>query len=409
MHRYLLIVLLGSLAGTAFGQADQENTTRMTRISKMSATTSGDRGTFTVPGVETLNRNQFSFGMGWNNFDRTPRDLDINSVPAFLSYGLTGRFTVTATFETQKQIAARNLSQPGFFTRLPFINSRFSEGFGDTLLNFKYRIQRKADNVGGIALSGFVKIPTADETQGLGTGKVDGGIELLFTSLLPLNFMLHSSMGLVSTADPEVPVPIGLKDEMRSGIGVAWPASGISLLGNEHLLQGIFEYTSVTFIGAGTLNDVIQSPSDLTVGLRYLSLGRGLTFNAGYRRNSNFDLSFPGNTESDGFIFGISYTQPVEAVLTNNSPLVLLEAPSDEVSVGAALEITATSFDADNDDLSLAWTTTGGQIIGEGETVSFDATGLTPGPYTVRALVTDGQGGELLSKVVFRRLIQAAA
>ena len=196
-----------------------------------------------------------------------------------------------------------------------------------------------------------------------------------------------------------MPVPIGLKDEMRSGIGVAWPASGISLLGNEHLLQGIFEYTSVTFIGAGTLNDVIQSPSDLTVGLRYLSLGRGLTFNAGYRRNSNFDLSFPGNTESDGFIFGISYTQPVEAVLTNNSPLVLLEAPSDEVSVGAALEITATSFDADNDDLSLAWTTTGGQIIGEGETVSFDATGLTPGPYTVRALVTDGQGGSSQAEV----------
>ena len=27
--------------------------------------------------------------------------------------------------------------------------------------------------------------------------------------------------------------------------------------GNEQLLQGIFEYTSVTFIGAGTLNDVI--------------------------------------------------------------------------------------------------------------------------------------------------------
>jgi hypothetical protein len=100
MKKFLLIVLLGSLTGPAFGQADQEQTTLMTRISKMSATTSDDRGTFTVPGVETLNRNQLSFGMGWNNFDRTPRDLDINSIPAFVSYGLTSRFTVTATFET---------------------------------------------------------------------------------------------------------------------------------------------------------------------------------------------------------------------------------------------------------------------------------------------------------------------
>ena len=399
MKKFLLIVILGSLTGPAFGQADQEQTTRMTRISKMSATTSGDRGTFTVPGVETLNRNQLSFGMGWNNFDRTPRDLDINSIPAFVSYGLTSRFTVTATFETQKQIAARNLSQPGFFTRLPFIDGRYSEGFGDTLLNIKYRIQRKADNVGGISLSGFVKIPTADETKGLGTGKTDGGIELLFTSLLPLNFILHSSMGLVATADPEVPVPVGLKDEMRSGIGVAWPASGISLRGNDHLLQGIFEYTSVTFIGAGSLNDVIQSPSDLTVGVRYLNLDRGLTFNGGYRRNSNFDLAFPGNTESNGFIFGVSYTQPVEGVLTNSSPLVVLEAPSDEVSVGDSLEIAATAFDADNDALVFAWTTTGGQIVGEGETVTFDASGLAPGPYTVRALVSDGQGGTSQAEV----------
>jgi len=168
MNRYLLIVLLGSLTGTAFGQAEQEKRARLTHISKISATTSGDRGTFTVLGVETLNRNQFSFRMAWNNFDHTPRDLDINSVPAFVSYGLTERITITAAFETQKQIAARNLSEPGFFTRLPFINSRFSEGYGDTLLNFKYRIHRKADNVGGIALSGFVKIPTADETKGLG-------------------------------------------------------------------------------------------------------------------------------------------------------------------------------------------------------------------------------------------------
>ncbi len=393
MKRVGFIALLGILTLPAFGQVDQERTTRMTRISKMSATTSGERGTFTVAGVETLNRNQFSFGVGWNNFDRTPGDLDINSVPAFVSYGLTGRLTVTATLETQKQVVARNLSQPGFFTRLPFVDSRFAEGRGDTTLNFKYRLQRRPDNVGGISLSGFVKIPTADETMGLGTGKTDGGIDLMFSSLLPLSFMLHSSMGVVATSDAELPVPVGLKDELRSGIGISWPASGISLGGNEHLIQGIFEYTTVTFIGAGAVNDVIQSPSDLTAGLRFLSLSSGLTFNAGYRRNSNFDLSFPGNTESDGFIFGVSFTQPVDTLLTNSSPLVVLEAPSDEVAVGESLEITATAFDANGDALTFTWTTTGGQIVGGGATVTFDTSGLAPGAYTVRSLVTDGQGG----------------
>ncbi len=400
MKRLLLIVLLGSLADPLFAQDDQEQANRMSRISKIGATTSGDRGTFTVPAVETLNRNQLSFGFGWNNFDRTPRDLDINSVPAFISYGLTGRITVTGTFETQKQIAARNLSQPGFFTRLPFIDSRYSEGFGDTILSAKYRIQRRPDNVGGISLSGFVKLPTADETQGLGTGKVDGGIDLLFTSVLPLGFLLHSSMGLVATSDPEVPVPVGLKDEMRSGIGVAWPSAGIQLPGNERFIQAIFEYTTVTFIGAGSVNDVIQSPSDLTIGFRYSSLGQGLAINTGYRRNSNFDLDFPSNTESDGFIFGVTYTQPVEPILTNNFPLVVLEAPSDEVASGDSLEITATAFDADGDDLTYTWNTTGGQVVGTGDTVTFDPSGLGPGPYTVRVVVSDGQGGTSQAEVV---------
>ena len=123
-------------------------------------------------------------------------------------------------------------------------------------------MQRKADNVGGIALSGFVKLPTADAERGLGTGKYDGGMDLIFTSALPLNILLHSTMGLVSTSDPEVPSPITLKDEMRSGLGFVWPAGGFEVwdVWGGGVLQAIFEYSTITFIGAGTTNDVVQAP-----------------------------------------------------------------------------------------------------------------------------------------------------
>ena len=215
---------------------------------------------------------------------------------------------MTATIEAQRQIAARNLSQNGFFNTLPFVKDPFVKGFGDTIISGKYWIQHRQGSLGGISLSGFVKIPHADETTGLGSGKVDGGIELVFTSSLPLQFLLNSSMGLVSTSDAELPVPIRLKDELRSGIGVIWPAGGIGIYGGG-IVQGIFEYTTVTFIGAGSPNDVIQAPSDLTMGFRYLRLNRGITFSGGYRRNSNFDREFPGNTESDGFVFGITYNE----------------------------------------------------------------------------------------------------
>ncbi len=305
---------------------------------------------------------------------------------------------MTATIEAQRQIAARNLSQNGFFNTLPFVKDPFVKGFGDTIITGKYRIQRRQGSLGGISLSGFVKIPHADETAGLGTGKVDGGIELVFTSSLPLQFLLNSSMGLVSTSDAELPAPIRLKDELRSGIGVIWPAGGIGIYGGG-IVQGVFEYSTVTFIGAGSPNDVIQAPSDLLFGFRYLRLNRGITFSGGYRRNSNFDREFPGNSESDGFVFGITYTKPVEPVLANNFPLIVLEVEQAAIPVGGSVQVTAVAFDADSDPLSYAWTSSAGQVVGTGETVTFDASGLTPGDYVVRAVANDGRGGTSQSEV----------
>src|SRR5205823_4091294 len=105
------------------------------RISKQSATETGDRGMFTVPGVETLNKGQFSAGFGWSNTDRSPRDLDIANLPLFFSIGVHGRLTVTGTLETQRQVTAGFLSQPGFNDQYPLVNKRFTKGYGDTLLS----------------------------------------------------------------------------------------------------------------------------------------------------------------------------------------------------------------------------------------------------------------------------------
>ncbi len=147
MKRFFLPIFLMTFVTYASGQDARDRTARIGRIAKLSATTIGDRGTFSVSSVETLNRNQFSVGIGWDNFDRTPRDLDVNSVPVFMSYGLSERVSITAAFEAHKQIVARNLPQTGFFNRLPFVGSGYESGFGDVMLRVKYRLQRKADIV----------------------------------------------------------------------------------------------------------------------------------------------------------------------------------------------------------------------------------------------------------------------
>src|SRR2546427_7106542 len=106
------------------------------------------------------------------------------------------------------------------------------------------------DNIGGIALRGYVKANSASAAKGLGNGQVDGGVDLVFTSVLPWKLsgiLLHSSTGYYATRKGTHPVALDLKDEFRSGLGVAFPKSGIKM--GAGTMQGIIEYVTGTFVG----------------------------------------------------------------------------------------------------------------------------------------------------------------
>ena len=409
MKRFLSVsVLLLTFCLVVSAQNSETLTTRA-RIAKQGTTIDGDRGTFTIPGAGTLNLKQYSFGAAWNNSDRTPKDLDINTLNLHVSYGVFNKMDVSAMFEVQRQIASQNLLQTGFYGNLPFVSTRFEKGVGDSVLSVKYRLQQKKDNIGGIALKGMVKFGSADPAKGLGTGRTDIGAQAIFTSLLPMNVLMNSSMGYLSTTDPNDPVIKTLRktvqDQMEAGLGVAWPATGLDVgakLRNGKL-QGIFEYSSVTFVGccglANSASAKVQNPTDVTAGVRYLLLNRGLTFDAGYRINSRFDKKDPNNGNRDGFAAKIAYTQPNSTSLSpNRGPLVALESDVEAVSANGTAALTATGIDADNDVLSYTWTAAGGQVTGTGARATFRA-GAAPGRYTVRVLVSDRKGGTASAEV----------
>jgi hypothetical protein len=396
MKRWLVPTILLLAVTSVFGQ-DEERVSIQTRIEKQSATVTGDRGLFTVSSVETLNKGQFGVTAGWNNIDRTPKDLDINTYPVSFSIGILPGLMFTTTYEVQRQILAANLIQPGYYSEFPYVSKRFAKGPGDMYLGGKYRLWRQRDNVGGFAVRGYVKLGLAKPENGLGTGRTDGGADLIFTSSLPWKLhevMMHSSIGYLATRNGKNPVPLMLKDEVRSGVGVAFPST--------RTLQGIVEYVTTTFVGAGSPNDasiVVQDPSDVAAGVRYLDLDRGLTFNAGYRINTKFDRLFPNNGDRNGMVFGVSYTRPIAAIRNNHYPVIVLEADSAEIAPGGSAVITATGFDADNDPLTYSWTTTDGHIEGSGNRVSFSATGVTSGRVTIRATASDGRGGTATSQI----------
>jgi hypothetical protein len=365
-----------------------------TRIAKQSSTITGDRGSFTVSSSETLNKGQYSFGFAWNNYDRTPKDIDINSLPVYASYGLFNGLSVSGMMELRKEIVANNLAQSGNNSALPFVNTHYQTGFGDSILSVKYKLQRKKDNVGGIAFRGFVKVPTGNDAKGLSTGRPDVGAELLFTSLLPLNFLMHSSMGFVSTTDVKSPAT-NVRDEMRSGIAALWPATGISVGKGE--VQGVFEYTTQTFVGCCSdpaTPAKTQNATDVTFGVRYLLLDSGVHFDAGYRFNKGFDKTDPLNKDRRGFIGAISYTKPDSVKLGNNrNPLVTAETDKATISATETANLTATGYDADSDTLTYTWTATGGQVTGSGAKATYRANGAAAGKYTVRVVANDGKGG----------------
>ena len=77
----------------------------------------------------------------------------------------------------------------------------------------------------------------------------------------------------------------------------------------------------------------------------------------------------------------------------NHPPTASLSVERSPIPPGERTGVTCNGSDPDNDPLTYSYTTSGGQIVGSGSNVQFDATGLKPGSYTVKCTVNDGRGG----------------
>jgi len=77
----------------------------------------------------------------------------------------------------------------------------------------------------------------------------------------------------------------------------------------------------------------------------------------------------------------------------NRPPTLNCSADRNSMVAGERAQITATASDPDNNPLTYSWRASGGQILGSGPSVTFDSSGIAPGPYTVTGRVDDGQGG----------------
>ncbi len=79
-----------------------------------------------------------------------------------------------------------------------FVNPAEGEkenGFGDTALKMKYRLVDQKGWIPFVAISGTLKIPTASESKGLGSGKTDFNLNTIFTWNLSKRLQLYANLG----------------------------------------------------------------------------------------------------------------------------------------------------------------------------------------------------------------------
>jgi len=89
----------------------------------------------------------------------------------------------------------------------------------------------------------------------------------------------------------------------------------------------------------------------------------------------------------------------LDTMLANHLPVITsLEAEPERVLPSASTQIVCTASDADGDELSYNWSAIGGEINGEGATVTWKAPNSV-GLYDITVNVTDGRGGEAMKTV----------
>ena len=368
----------------------------------LTPTFSGSSGLFHMPSAYTLAKKEVGFSLFRYNWDRNPKDLDASTHGLNLAYGLSKRLEIFGAFGLQRNnVDKRN--EPGYPNDFPRAGRQatspgWQTGAGDALIGLKYMLLDDYSGQGvGLAVRPTIKLPTASFDDGLGTGKVSLGIDLLLSKHLNRKAELHGMIGYKNNGDP---AGFNIGNAFRWGLGF-----GVPVL-SKFQLQA--EVTGTKYSG-GDFKQV--NPVDLVIGPVFY-LGKSFFIRPAYSRNLNFtDGPNPAKSKSySGMNISIGRagaaagreifvpppprpTPPPPVKVDNRPPTVSLDVDKTTAMSCDTFRFRANASDPDGDTLTYAWTTTHGKIVGEGANVTLDPGCLPAGTeITVTVTVNDGHG-----------------
>ncbi|MDQ3068985.1 MAG: OmpA family protein [Acidobacteriota bacterium] len=425
MRRVTMAVLaVAMMAGTAFAQS----TTSMMQPDRRPATTTvdGDTGLWFVPTAEVLGPRKWSFSAYRKNFDFEQGFTDVTTVPVTFAFGLGERVEFFTAIEAVRRIDRD--SRPIFFdngrdegggltNNFPFVREAWSgNDFGDIWVGAKFNFmsQYEQDPV-SFGLRGRVKIPTADEDEGAGTGKMDFGVDAILSGEANERVEWAGTVGYLHRGDPDT---IDISNSFKWGFGLGFPSRQGLRLTTE--LHGEFYMnddvtTTTRLVGQdGSRSPLVSgqdSPINATVGLTWQHRN-GFFAGAGVNWAIKLDgRSEAGNFEDEGgdslglqlrlgYHPGVRvYTPPPPpppppppAAMENRGPSVTVRCEPGTVFPGRTATVIATAQDPDGDALTYRWTAANGTLATAMDRQSVWTAPMAIGSYPVVVTVTDARG-----------------
>jgi len=241
---------------------------------------------------------------------------------------------------------------------------------------------------------------TGSQTQSAFTLAAGGGVDLVLTKSLTWRFM-EADYLMTNFNGPELTAE-GRQHNFRIGTGVVlrWgyppeppkpihPPTAACSADKSSIYQGSTDVVGI-HVAATDVDKVGLTYS-------YTAAGGTLDGNGPDARWNPTGLaigSYTINVKVDNGHGGTATCATDVAVVKRpNRPPVISCAPErNPIIAGERVAIISKASDPDGDPITYSYATTGGQISGNGPTVQFDSTGLSPGSYTVTCTADDGQG-----------------
>jgi outer membrane protein OmpA-like peptidoglycan-associated protein len=368
----------------------------------------GDTGLFHLSSAYTLPKGKLSLSLFRDNLDRDPKDIDFSTHGLTLGFGATPKLEIFGSVGIQNRVNADSFSRPGRYNDLPLAGTaasypRWQTGFGDVKVGAKLKL---LDDYGqdpvGLAVKAFVKLPTADEQLGLGTGKLSLGGDLILSKSLNKQADLHAMIGYQLNTDP---AGVDIGNALKYGVGINVPAC--------RLFQLQAELVGTKFSGGQSDIDT-TSPLDLVVGpVVWLKPGifirPAISWNLGFNGVPGSTMkSYTGRQISIGYHPGtpcckVYVPPPPPPPPSNRPPTAACDPEKSTILPGETVRCHASASDPDGDPLAYRWSASAGRVSGAAAEATFDSAGVpAPATVTITVTVSDGRGGTTEARCTLR-------